>query len=69
MLFRGKIEPACAYCKHSGKIDNDTYLCAKKGIVAANNECRKFKYDPLKRVPIRMKPKDFSQCDEMDFSL
>ena len=31
--------------------------------------CRKFKYDPLKRIPTRMKPKDFTKCDDLDFSL
>lgn len=69
MLFRKKIEKFCSYCAHAGKIDDSTYLCSKKGVVSFCNHCRKFKYDPLKRVPTRIKPKDFSQYDNIDFSL
>lgn len=69
MLFRKNIERACAYCVHSGKVDEETCICARKGIVPADHKCRRFKYDPLKRVPSRQKPKDFSACDDLDFSL
>lgn len=69
MLFRKKIDRFCSYCVYAGKLDDETYLCAKRGFVAACHHCRKFKYDPLKRVPKRRKPKDFSEYDELDFSL
>lgn len=69
MLFRKKIEKSCAYCVHAGKIDENNYLCAKKGPVVAGQHCRRFRYDPLKRVPKRMKPRDFSAYDEVDFTL
>lgn len=69
MLFRKKIERSCSYCARAAKIDEDTCLCKKRGIVASDHCCRKFRYDPLKRVPVRMNPKDFSKCDELDFSL
>ena len=69
MLFRKKIEKACSYCVHSAMIDGESCLCIKKGIVAADHHCRKFKYAPLKRVPLRRKPKDFSEYDADDFSL
>lgn len=69
MLFRKKIDRFCSYCVYAGKLDDKTYLCAKRGFVAACHHCRKFKYDPLKRVPKRRKPKDFSEYDELDFSL
>ena len=67
MLFRKKIDRFCSYCVYAGKLDDETYLCAKRGFVAACHHCRKFKYDPLKRVPKRRKPKDFSEYDELDF--
>lgn len=51
MLFRKKIDRFCSYCVYAGKLDDETYLCAKRGFVAACHHCRKFKYDPLKRVP------------------
>ncbi len=69
MLFRKKIEKRCSYCARAGKIDDETYLCPKKGVVAADGKCRKFQYDPLKRVPVRAKPTDFTQYDDVDFSL
>ena len=53
MLFRKKIDRFCSYCVYAGKLDDETYLCAKRGFVAACHHCRKFKYDPLKRVPKR----------------
>ncbi len=69
MLFRKKIEKYCTYCAHAAKIDESTCLCAKKGIVSSSDHCRKFKYDPLKRVPQRINPKDFEEYDNVDFSL
>ena len=56
MLFRKKIDRFCSYCVYAGKLDDETYLCAKRGFVAACHHCRKFKYDPLKRVPKRREP-------------
>lgn len=69
MLFRKDIQKDCAYCVHAGKIDDETLICAKKGIVLSGSHCRRFQYDPLKRVPSRMKPQDFRSYDEVDFSL
>ncbi|MBP3411817.1 MAG: hypothetical protein J6K89_01005 [Oscillospiraceae bacterium] len=69
MLFRKNIEKSCSYCVYAGKMNEDAYLCTKKGVVAPEHHCRKFKYDPLKRIPVKGKVKDFSQCDDMDFTL
>ena len=44
-------------------------ICQKYGVVPAEHHCRKFRYDPLKRVPGRLKPKNFGQFDKQDFSL
>ena len=35
MLFRKKIDRFCSYCVYAGKLDDETYLCAKRGFVAA----------------------------------
>lgn len=69
MLFRKKIEKACFYCAHSAKIDEESCLCVRKGIVESCAHCRKFKYEPLKRIPARRKATDFSEFDSADFSL
>ena len=69
MLFRKKIEKSCAYCAHGTKIGDDQILCMKKGVVPEDGQCRKFWYDPCKRVPVKAKTMDFSQYDEEDYSL
>ena len=69
MLFRKKIDRACAYCTFGTKLDEDTVLCAKKGMKAPDGKCRRFKYDPTKRIPTKAKALDFSKYEEQDFSL
>ncbi len=69
MLFRKKLPRSCAYCAHGTCIGENTILCAKKGIQAKDAGCRKFRYDPCKRVPARAKALDFSKYDEKDYSL
>ena len=51
-----KIEKYCALCEHSQKsYFEESYLCEKKGIVSAGHVCRKFSYDPQKRVPTKIR--------------
>ena len=69
MLFRKKIERSCAYCFHCTKLDDGLVLCTKKGLRSEDQSCRKFKYDPFKRIPLKAKPLDFSKYEENDFSL
>ena len=69
MLFRKKMTKACTYCAHSTKIDDEYVLCSKKGIRAAYAKCRKFIYDPCKRIPVKAKALDFTKYNKEDFSL
>lgn len=69
MFFRKKIESACSYCVHSARLDDDTVLCAKKGVQKADSKCFRFRYDPYKRIPKKAKTLDFSRYDQEDFSL
>ena len=67
-LYGNHIEPACAYCaRGTVSKDGQMILCDKRGIVAQDFRCRKFVYDPLRRVP-KQAPilPDF---DEKDFEL
>lgn len=42
----------CAFCEFSCNLcAEDKMLCKKRGIVNSSYKCRKFRYDPLKRVP------------------
>ncbi len=62
------IAPACEYCEH-GRLATDQVmiLCPKKGLVAPTYACRKYLYDPLRRVP-RQQPK-LPEFSSEDFSL
>ncbi len=68
-LFNKKdIVPSCSYCGHGRPAPNQEYvLCMKKGVVGVDFACKKFKYDPLKRKPIR--PRAIEKFDESDFAL
>lgn len=69
MLFRKKIEKSCAYCAHGAKLDEEQVLCTKKGVVPLCGRCRKFDYDPCKRIPPKPKAPDFEKYRKEDFSL
>ena len=69
MLFRKRIEKSCAYCIHSTKLGEDQALCVKRGIVSICGKCRKFSYDPCKRIPVKAKALDFQKYDQEDYSL
>lgn len=69
MLFRKKHPRSCRYCVFGTTIDNDQALCTKRGVVSVYYSCRKFKYEPCKRVPTKPKPINFSKYNEEDFSL
>ena len=69
LLFRKKIDRACSYCQFAGKVDGESMICQKYGVVPAGHHCRKFRYDPLKRVPSRPNVKRFDQLDDKDYAL
>ena len=61
--------PACDLCEH-GTLSRDgtAVLCAKKGIMAPEDRCRKFVYDPLKREP-KPRPVLSAEYSEEDFTI
>ena len=69
MIFRKKIDKSCTYCVHVTQIDGDQILCIKKGVLPLTVKCRKFFYDPCKRIPVKPKALDFSKYNEEDYSL
>lgn len=69
MLFRKKIEKSCSYCKYGTKLDDTSVLCTKRGLVHIGKKCRKFAYDPCKRVPMKAKVPDFDKYANEDYSL
>lgn len=70
MLFRKKMPVDCHYCSRSATLDlENSVLCSKYGIISCKEKCRKFKYDPYKRIPLKPKAIDFSKYKEEDFTL
>ena len=69
MLFRKKMPKSCQYCSYSTKLTEDQMLCTKHGVVSVYYECRKFRYDPLKRTPHRAASPDFDKYENDDYSL
>jgi len=66
IFLRRNIMPKCIYCGRGRRCkDTDLVVCPKRGIVNIEDNCRSFKYDPLKRCPEQMKkskqysPEDF----------
>lgn len=50
-------ECICAFCEHASEIyDEDTMICKTRGVVSKAYSCRKFIYDPLKRIPPKSIP-------------
>ena len=45
-------EKICLYCEHAAQTSEpDLMSCELKGVVNSGFVCRKFVYDPLKRIP------------------
>lgn len=66
-LFRKDIEPRCAYCDKGNVINEREVVCSRKGVVAMEFHCFRFRYDPLKRVPPRPVKLETSKLKEEDF--
>ena len=62
--------PCCALCDKATILEEHSeVLCSKKGIVDENHICRKFLYDPLKRVPSAQPSAVFSDIKPEDLDL
>lgn len=69
MLFRRKIARSCIYCAWGTKLGEQQILCVKRGVVADSYACRKFVYDPCKRLPRKAKALDLQKFKDSDFTL
>jgi hypothetical protein len=52
-LFKGNIDPQCAYCEFAEINQGSNVAVCRKvgGIMQLHSKCKKYKYDPLKRQP------------------
>lgn len=69
MLFRKKHPRSCSYCKYGTKFNDEQILCIKRGVRSENDACRKFSYDPCKRIPPKHKAPDFVRYADEEFKL
>ena len=62
-----ELDRVCAYCEHATTLAGGEHvLCDKRGVVTGTHHCRKFAYDPLKRIPKRAKPLPEVELDTLD---
>ena len=67
-LFNKDIKKSCLWCEHGRKSEyTDEIFCRKRGVTTAGDYCRKYKYDPLKRVP--EKQNLFTDYKDDDFKI
>ncbi|MBE6768604.1 MAG: hypothetical protein E7549_06815 [Ruminococcaceae bacterium] len=67
-LYGNHITPACETCVHGQRsFDGKVVLCPRRGAMPLYERCRKYEYDPLKRIPHRA-PKQAAHTAE-EFSL
>lgn len=53
-LFGDSVPPACEYCiQGHPAADRKMILCRRCGVVSPYYHCKKYEYDPLKRIPRR----------------
>ena len=62
-----ELDRVCAYCEHATSLAGGEHvLCEKRGVVTGTHHCRKFAYDPQKRIPKRAKPLPQVELDALD---
>jgi hypothetical protein len=49
-LFQ-KHKPMCLYCVWGRSLSENEILCRYAGVTAPDYMCRRFEYDPLRRIP------------------
>ena len=51
-LYGNNIQATCEYCMYGRRSsDGKAILCPKKGVMPLYHHCRKYIYDPLRRIP------------------
>lgn len=69
-FFDREIDPACRYCAvGTPNVDKDFVLCPKRGVMAADEHCGAFRYDPLRREIRRAAKLDTGGYRPEDFQL
>lgn len=66
-LFGNSVLPACKYCTEGFyKPGEDKVLCIKRGITLPDYHCKKFEYDPLKRISERPRSPQAPETQDLE---
>lgn len=66
-LFGNNVKPSCKYCEYAKSRQGENIICEKFGDVKAYDSCKKFAYDPLKRIPKKELSLARSAVNDIDF--
>ncbi|MDD2417713.1 MAG: hypothetical protein PHR24_05840 [Oscillospiraceae bacterium] len=51
-LYGNNVQATCEYCMYGRRSsDGKAILCPKRGVMPLYHHCRKYIYDPLRRIP------------------
>lgn len=68
-LYGKNIDPDCSYCKiGTYSEDRSVIFCKYKGVIEERYSCRRFQYDPIKRVPKLPRPIDKFSPEDFDIN-
>lgn len=66
--FNKNLQKSCLWCVYGTTSEYcEEIFCKKHGVTTRADSCRKYKYDPLKRTPHKIKPS--TEFTKEDFSL
>ena len=60
---------SCSFCVFGSKADGDYLNCEKKGKVKPSDVCKKYKFNPFSKRPMRQRQFDTSMFDPLDFDI
>ncbi len=68
-LFGNNVKPSCKYCVFSTSCEGEKITCSKFGVVKAYDAaaCKKYEYNPLKRIPKKELSLAKSAVNDIDF--
>lgn len=66
-LFGNNIKPSCKYCEFGKSGEGNSIDCSKFGEMKSYDSCKKFTYNPLKRIPKKELSLAFSAVNDIDF--
>lgn len=66
-LFGNNIKPSCKYCALGTPGEGDVIKCSKFGDMKAYDSCKKYVYNPLKRIPKKELSLANSAVNDIDF--